>query len=291
MGAHDLLWSFLHEKTQMRRGDASSWTHEAFEAIGEAKTGICQGLDVGHSELCWFLRCLPNVRHVFESIWKTEELIVSFDGINIYRPTIDGTSCRTRSGWWHVDQGRFKRGRHAIQGFVSLTDATPASGGLCVMPGSHEFHDDLMSYAATNDRDHVRVPSPNINPLCRNPRFITCIAGDLVLWDSRTVHCNTPSLEDLGDAPSAHAAHATHEPCWDELLRVVAYICMLPASALSAKARARRRLAFATHIGTTHWPDEFVDGHRLEPLKNSLNANDIDMALTSASKTCRDLVG
>jgi len=60
--AHDLLWLFLEEQTSMRRTDPESWTNAAFEAIGEAKTGICQGLNVGHLKLCWFLRCLPHVR-------------------------------------------------------------------------------------------------------------------------------------------------------------------------------------------------------------------------------------
>lgn len=289
--AHDLLWSFLEEHTPMRRSYPDSWTNAAFETIGEAKTGICQGLNVGHSKLCWFLRCLPRVRTVFESIWKTTELVASFDGINIFRPTSDDSSRRTRSGWWHVDQGRFKTGRHAIQGFVALTDATPATGGLCVIPGSHTTHEDLMAYAATNDRDHVRVPSPDINPLCRHPKLVRCLAGDLVLWDSRTVHCNTPALADALEAPSADDAE--HPPAArrsDQLLRVAAYVCMLPASTLSAEARDRRRLAFAARIGTTHWPDHFVDAVRLKPCRKSLGAKGVAASVDAASKPCRDLI-
>jgi len=289
--AHDLLWLFLEEQTSMRRTDPESWTNAAFEAIGEAKTGICQGLNVGHSKLCWFLRCLPHVRKVFESIWKTDELVVSFDGINIFRPTAEQICRRTRSDWWHVDQGRFKTGRHAIQGFVSLTDATPATGGLCVIPGSHTSHEDLMTYAATHDRDHVRVPSPGINPLCRHPKLVRCLAGDLVLWDSRTVHCNTPALFDSLEVPPTGAAHSSATHRSDRLLRVAVYVCMLPAHTLSAEARDLRRLAFAAHIGTTHWPDHFVDAHRLEPLKKSFGSKDIGASMEAASKACSDLIG
>ena len=288
--AHALLWSFLEHQTSMRRSNPESWTNAVFETIGEAKTGICQGCNVGHSMLCWFLRCLPRVRTVFESIWKTNELIVSFDGINIFRPTTEDSSRRTRSDWWHVDQGRFKMGRHAIQGFVSLTDATPATGGLCVIPGSHTSHEDLMTYAATNDRDHVRVPSPEINPLCRHPKLVRCLAGDLVLWDSRTVHCNTPALADALTVRSEGAAHRPAAHCSDRLLRVAAYVCMLPAKTLSAEARDRRRLAFAARIGTTHWPDHFVDAHRLEPLKKSIGAKGIAASMEAASKACRGLI-
>jgi len=60
--ACDLMWTFLEKGTSMRRGDASSWTDEAFEAFGDVKKGICAGLHIGHSELCWFLRCLPTER-------------------------------------------------------------------------------------------------------------------------------------------------------------------------------------------------------------------------------------
>lgn len=157
--AHNLLWNFLETNTTMRRGVAASYTDEAFEQIGDRRKGICQGSHVGHSEACWFVRCLPTVRSAFEAIWETTELLTSFDGINIYRPITGDGGQRTRSAWWHVDQGLFKRGRHSIQGFVSLTDATPATGGLCVCPGTHTAHDDLLTYAATTDGDHVRVPS------------------------------------------------------------------------------------------------------------------------------------
>ena len=281
--SHHLLWQFLEENTAMRRGNALSWTDEAFEEIGDPKKGICVGCDVGHSALCWFVRCLPAVRGVFEAIWATNELVVSFDGINIYRP---GAQSRTRSGWWHVDQGRFKRGRHAIQGFVALTDATPASGGLCVMPGTHMAHDDLLTYAATNDRDHVRVPSPTINPLCRNPRLVTCLAGDLVLWDSRTVHCNTPALVDEIEAVSPTID--VPQPHNDELLRAAVYVCMTPASALSKEARARRRQAFAARTNTTHWPDHINEQDLMD---KSVDATQIAAALDGAGKACRDLIG
>ena len=84
-------------------------------------------------------------------------------------------------------KGPTKIGLQAVQGFVSLTDATPQTGGLCVIPGSHTSHDDLMSYAPRWDDDFVIVPEPEINPACRGGKLVQCKAGDLVLWDSRTV--------------------------------------------------------------------------------------------------------
>ena len=286
--ARDLLWSFVERNTTMRRGEPATWTDAAFQKIGHVGTGICAGCYAGHSALCWYVRCLPPVKRAFELIWSTDQLLVSFDAMNIFRPPGSGETAdaiRTLSNWWHVDQGRLKRGRHAIQGFVSLTDATTATGGLCVMPGSHVYHDELLSYTAAHDKDYLQVPSPDINPLCRNPRFVTCHAGDLVLWDSRTVHCNTPALINglaKGSPPAS--------PVQRDLLRAVVYVCMTPASKASLEVLTHRRLAFAARQGTNHWPHEF-DSSDGEMLERIVDAEQLAAALNGASKACRELVG
>ena len=46
-----------------------------------------------------------------------------------------------------------------------------------------------------------------------------CKAGDLVLWDSRTIHCNSPALK----PPTTALGYRD-----DELLRAVVYTCMTP---------------------------------------------------------------
>lgn len=285
--AQELLWSFVEGNTTMRRGEPASWTDAAFERIGHVGKGICAGCYAGHSTLCWYVRCLPLVKSAFELIWSSDQLLVSFDAVNIFRPPGSGETTdriRTLGGWWHVDQGRLKRGRHAVQGFVSLTDATTATGGLCVMPGSHRCHDELLSYTATHDEDYLRVPSPSINPLCRNPRLVTCRAGDLVLWDSRTVHCNTPAFVNERSLP------ASPEAVQRDFLRTVVYVCMTPASKASPEVIAHRRLAFAARQGTNHWPHEFnsTDGELLERI---VDAEQLAAALNDASKACRELVG
>ena len=65
-----------------------------------------------------------------------------------------------------MDQGCSKRGFHAVQGLVLLTDANAHTGGLCVVPGSHKAHDELMRYTVTSPdgMDFVVVPSPQTSP-------------------------------------------------------------------------------------------------------------------------------
>lgn len=223
------------------------------------------------------------MKRAFEVIWKTGNLITSFDGGNIFRPhcaTSPGKrSTKTMGGWWHVDQGRRKRGRHAIQGFVSLTPADAHTGGLCVVPGSHRGHDELMSYAAMNDIDYVAVPAPALNPALRGAVLIGCEAGDLVLWDSRTIHCNTPALTEAKDAAAGS----------NELLRAVAYVCMTPKRWASRAVLRDRRVAFAAGIGSTHWPHEFQP---IAPTNHALaTVSEVQAALDGAGWKVAELVG
>jgi hypothetical protein len=177
------------------------------------------------------------------------DLIVSFDGGNLFRPHHrPGTSgWKTRGGWWHVDQGPTKRGLCAVQGLVALTDATARTGGLCVVPGSHRHHDRLMRHTFS-DHDFVHVPEPRVNPLVRNrgAKLVTALAGDLVLWDSRAIHCNTPSLAD----PTVAAGQPI-----DCMLRMVVYVCMVPRARALAEVLPQRKKAFAHGFGTSHWPE------------------------------------
>lgn len=142
-----------------------------------------------------------------------------------------------------MPQGRTKLGLQCVQGLVSFFPATAQSGGLCVIPGSHQSHTKFLGYAATNASDFVPVPRGD-PVLCAPRKLVTCEAGDLLLWDSRTLHCNTPAV----DVP-------TSPP--DEPLRLVAYVCMTPAAKATAATRIRRCNAAATGVTTSHWPHEF----------------------------------
>ena len=61
--------------------------------------------------------------------------------------------------------------------------------------------------------------------LLRDGGALLCArAGDLLLWDSRTIHCNSPATAEL-DA-ELQAADLKRPPL--ELLRIVSYVCMQP---------------------------------------------------------------
>lgn len=242
-----LLWDFLEAQpgTRVRRGEPATW--------GEAdwlpcpRTGLLGGRGAGQSDFCWSLRLLPGVRAAFAALWGTDDLLVSFDGANVFLPWSERPERRTDGCWWHVDQNAFlpgKAGRVCVQGLVTLTDATAASGGLCVIPGSHWEHRAVCARAggAALRRDFLPVAAGD-EALAGGGRLVTARAGDLVLWDSRCVHCNTP-----GDGGGR----------MDELLRVAGYVCMTPAAFAAPAVLEQRRRAFLEHVGTNHWPHEFL---------------------------------
>ena len=98
-------------------------------------------------------------------------LITSFDGINVFRPWRRKPEWKTLGGWTHVDQGRSKLGFHCVQGLVTITDSTPETVGLVVVPGSHNYHSSFIRSHATNDLDFVRVTQAKTQSAPSRPRF------------------------------------------------------------------------------------------------------------------------
>mmetsp|Transcript_6700 Transcript_6700/g.17260 ORF Transcript_6700/g.17260 Transcript_6700/m.17260 type:complete len:359 (+) Transcript_6700:407-1483(+) len=266
------------DRLRLSRADPTTWDDERWAARVSAPTvGLINHGGMGHSEFAWHLRTQPRVQEAFAAVWGTAKLLTSFDGGNAFRPWSGPgghAEWKTHGGWFHVDQAPSKRDRCCVQGLVPFTDATEYTGGLVVIPGSHR---DFASMADRNHRlargDFISVPKED--PILHSgPAMLVCAdAGDLIMWDSRTVHCNTPGLSPL-PPPDLKAAEL-EEPV--QLLRIVGYVCMTPVAWAPAEVLESRRQAFKTKTGTSHWPHQFVscmDGlvnfeHRADAIKTA----------------------
>lgn len=62
---------------------------------------------------------------VFEALWGTNELLSSFDSINILKP---GQHESSTDGWLHVDQAPLRKGVTCIQGLLNMVDVGPETG-------------------------------------------------------------------------------------------------------------------------------------------------------------------
>jgi len=243
--AHDLLWDHLQSPGfDWVRGREETWRapYDLFRCCG-----ILKSHGIGQSEVAWFCRTQPAVLSAFQQIWGTTQVLPSFDGLNIFRPWYRRPSWRTQDTWLHCDQGHSPdcAGLRAVQSFVALTDHNETTGGLCVMPGSHHLHQDWVTashpgsahnFCMLEDAGSLRNP---IRGLHR--QLVSCQAGDLVLWDSRTIHCNMP-------------ASAPAETVEGELLRVAVYVCCVPAAQATAHDLLLRRQAYDEGLSCNHWP-------------------------------------
>mmetsp|Transcript_12203 Transcript_12203/g.14740 ORF Transcript_12203/g.14740 Transcript_12203/m.14740 type:complete len:436 (+) Transcript_12203:103-1410(+) len=265
----NLLWNYLEENfVGWKQDSPETWINDKVPNIWAPDKGIIFGAGIGHSEFLWEIRTLPGVKEAFSMIWGDDNLITSFDGANIFRPWDVGGGSRdskfhhkTCGGWWHVDQGKGKTGqRHAVQGLVSLYGANASTGGLCVMPQSQSRHDEVVQDAMSS-RDYVSVQNylPGYSTMRR--KLVCCEPGDLILWDSRTIHCNTPATH----------VKEPHNP--NELLRAVAYVCMTPRQMASDQVLEMRRTAYNYRVTTSHWPHVYHPGQAGDEDKPSNDYN------------------
>ena len=192
--------------------------------------------EVGHQEFAWYIRTLPNVQAVFQKIWNTKDLIVSYDGSCYFKKDTNISQASKQSIWTHTDQAPKETGRICIQGFVSLTSNT--NNTLVVYDESHKLFKDYF------DNDEMRNSSSRWNKI--DPEYLKTIedkkrilnvpAGSLVLWDSRIFHQN-------------QITEQTEE-------RLVQYVCYLPRNnKLNTNSNQnKRKKYFQERRTTSHWP-------------------------------------
>lgn len=254
--ALDLTWDYLEQlETGVDRNDVATWGDDRWPTAVHG--GILPGHGIGHSAAQWFIRSAPNLKKSFAAVWDTDELLVSFDGMALWRPWALNPAWKTNRGgsWLHIDQHPITRpGKQCVQGLVNLLPTSRQTGGNVLIPGSHKkFHTIPDVYPERLGRvpltvDHFRFPSDD--PMLNGTPPIMCHmeAGDLLLWDSRTIHCSSSAL----DAPDAKA----------ELMRAVSLVCMMPKRLTPADVIEQRRRAVEGVISTTNWTDKFINADK-----------------------------
>lgn len=65
----------------------------------------------------------PGVVSAFEKLWGTNELLVSFDTINLTLP--NAGSMGGSKPWPHVDQAPERKGLSCVQGIINRTLRSP----------------------------------------------------------------------------------------------------------------------------------------------------------------------
>jgi hypothetical protein len=165
--------------------------------------------------------------------------------------------------------------KKAVQGLVNLLPVTPSSGGNVLVAQSNrlfpdhylrdrkDFYKDRL--VELDGDDWMEIPHDDSAMFSddddsTNKMLFTCLLnpGDMLLWDSRTVHCSYPGDEDVGAV-----VHAEQDPQAKNktagsrgLIRAASLVSMMPSSRATREVLDRRRQAVNRSRTLTHWADQ-----------------------------------
>ncbi|WVR06641.1 hypothetical protein IAU60_003673 [Kwoniella sp. DSM 27419] len=227
------------------KDDKATWKVDKLPAFNRG--GLFNRHGVAHEQWVWDIRAEEGVTDAFAKIWGTDELLVSFDGVNVSLPFTDEDMGDRAAPWPHVDQSPNRRHMHCVQGIVNLAENGPNDGGLKILEGSFalysEFfdaHKDKAPPGGYSWKDIHLFTEEDMNWFAERGckwHKVEAGPGDLILWDSRLCHYGQAAQ---GNKP-----------------RVATYVCYKPAKEISAEKLQERKQAIGDYSGTSHDPINF----------------------------------
>ena len=201
---------------------------------------------VTHEKFMWDARMESGVLEAFSKIWGTDELLVSFDCLNITFP--NRKDMPSRKPWEHIDQSPFKRGVHCVQGIINLSTSGPEDGGLVVYPGSHKLNDEFFDthpLLNPSGRDLYIFTKEELDWFEQRglrPHKVCADVGDLILWDSRTIH--------YGSDPTEKG----------KTIRTAIYATYMPARLATPEQLQLKKQTFEKFGFSFQWPFDYLRG-------------------------------
>lgn len=189
--AKNQLWAELQRRRpELNPADPTTW-----HLLPKPGYGLCS--DLAQSQGQWYIRGIPKIKQVFAEIWGTEDLLCSMDCV-----LLRSGSAAAKTEGLHLDQNPMvKPVCESVQGMMPLLPVTAGTGGLEVVPGSNaetfrtrlarvypamskkSLHDDWCPLLASSGEGGRLY-----DELLKSARLLLAEPGDLILWDSRTVH-------------------------------------------------------------------------------------------------------
>jgi len=213
---------------------------------GRVLPGVMHGGMVKYSgflDAQWQARRL--MAPVYSRLWEVPvtELRSSFDafafvpGSTASLPGLRKEAIANPGSFLHVDQTPPHTGVYTVQGLLALSHADVRGGNFIVSPGSNWAHERIMRRWYKPEPAAPGHAKPRLDwwlfsllakreePFLRKEHLLrVCVrAGDCVLWQSRTAHCNVAPI--------------------DKVDRVVVYVSMATDAQIAAtdeKQRTRR---------------------------------------------------
>lgn len=233
---------------------------------------------------------------------KQEELATSLDGMIVWieeqKPSKSKAQRNSDIGWFHIDQNPIKKPKYeSIQGLVNLLPVNEKTGGNVLVRKSHLYfpHHYCPNHEHTKSDDSKNAPllfykdrlkeidgddwleiDPYDEELLDPENVIACMLkpGDVLVWDSRLVHCSYPGTANdtnvelskkefaetaIGSGGSIVGADIDVLSSLSNrrnLQRVAGLINMTKRSKVSEKIRCQRKEAINRCRTLTHWVDK-----------------------------------
>ncbi len=243
------MWDYLEHVSQkfaipIDRNNSETWVE--YLKLYPKHSMLLQQYGVGHSQFVWDIRQNPKVVNIFSELWnvKNDELITSFDGASFHFPPEDTHRGWYRQTWYHTDQSYLRPDFECIQSWITGYDVDEGDATLAFMENSNNYHKEFQETFNINDKSdwyrHTREEQSFYEKKGCTEKRIKCKAGDMVLWDSRTIHCGTEPLK-----------NRKHKK-----LRNVIYICMKPRKFATNANLNKKQKAFNELRMTTHSPEK-----------------------------------
>ena len=217
----------------------------------QTKLNTFESYCVVHEKFMWDIRQEDGIITPFTKVWGTDKLIVSFDSVNITLP--NRADKPVRKPWPHVDQSPLRRGLHCVQGIINLSTAGPEDGSLMLLPGSHNLVEEYFDTQTDSDswkvEDRYYFGEAGMKWFAdrgAKPIKVEAEPGDLILWDSRTVH--------WGGEPTEKS----------DRIRTVIYASYAPAELASEETLKQKKEVFEKYGATTHWPHDNMELRGIE---------------------------
>ena len=248
---NDGMWNYLEHITSdfnntthgaINRNDKKTW--KSFYDLFPMHSMLVQHWGIGHAQHVWDLRQNTKIVDVFAKIWDVnrEDLLTSFDASSFHFPPEETNRGYFRNNYWlHSDQSFTRNDFECVQSWVTGYDVSEEDATLAFMEGSNNYHKAFREHFNIEKKeDWYQLNEEELqfykDKGCEIKR-ISCPAGSMVMWDSRTIHCGVESIKGRSQ----------------NNFRNVSYICMMPRSKAKLVDIEKKQKALKNLRTTTHW--------------------------------------
>jgi len=243
------VWDYLENTSKefvlpIKQNDKSTWRE--FYKLYPKHSMLMQHFGIGHAQYVWDIRQNPKVVNVFSKLWNVKpfELVTSFDGASFHLPPeITNKGFYRGKQWLHSDQSFTRNDFECVQSWITGYDVNEYDATLTFLEGSNNYHKDVSKkFNITDKGDWHIITNDEMNYYKKkgcNQYCIKCKAGDMVCWDSRTIHSGIESQKRT-----------------KMNFRNIVYACMSPRCNVEESQLKKKRNAFTKLRTTNHYPNK-----------------------------------